>query len=262
LESGSRLSAAAPASADNLLPDSKLAVLFSRDGLYFQSFHDGFAKSFHASQPGRLNRERFREESRLSCFPVGPFLRNQPALLLLPDALELVHRGKASLQGQGHSLKWFCKRRTSTLSAAFRELLALHENISTLLAKREGKAAAHSLAAHALLATDPEFRYLESLRAAATELLARVPAQLTDPRSIFYFEPLASSVEAVQALTLNRFKEFALEHGGKWLGSKQAQAFFSHERPLTLVKEFSAAEALPLASMALSPRRFRTFKRP
>ncbi|MBS3062553.1 MAG: hypothetical protein J4203_01650 [Candidatus Diapherotrites archaeon] len=239
--------------AKNLLPDSLVFVRFQADFFYFQSVSEAFANRFHAARPGKENRLRFKLESSLHTLPIGPFSRNQVDAVPLPDAFELVRHGKAMLAEKEASLKWHCTRAPSGLAQELARLSRLEASLAQALSGLEQKTLSENkLAAQTALAAKPDYYYLSQARSCLSDLLAGIPRQLTDKRSAFYFEALAASLEAIQALAINQFKEFALARGGKWLGSRHSRAFFCHESPWALVKDFSLQHRLPLPALELN----------
>jgi hypothetical protein len=230
----------------NILPHSTARARFLSEGFYFESMVPGYARRFHATNPLGENRMRVMREFYLNYIPVGPFHRGQEAELLLCDALDLCGKGNAGLLDTAQ-LHWFCLKNESFLSAELRRLNSRIVSLSSQLAAEERAAfRQHNLRAERVLSGNLDFLFKKALHKTMKQMYCAVPMHLLDSKSRFFLKPLAESIEAVQALTLRRFGEVLKEHNGAILAVENAKALIRTEKPLSLAKEFSEREKIPL----------------
>jgi hypothetical protein len=230
----------------NVLPNSRVIARFLREGFYFESALPAYAGEFHRQNPLAHNRLRLQREFCLNYLPVGPFKRNQTAELLLCDAVKLCSAGSVELVDTA-ALHWFCLRRESFLSLRLRRLYSSAVSLSKQLAAEE-KAAfqKHGLVGNDVLANNLNFLFKDALRQILKRLYCSIPAHLTNPASTLFSRPLSDSIEALQGLTMHRFSELLRERNGRVLAVGSRSALVRTNEPMSLLKEFSKREKLPL----------------
>ncbi len=219
----------------NLYPDSMIEVIFSNDAVFYESSSQSFAKKFHNENPGKDSREQKKREFFMRSYPVGPFFKNQKALVPISDAKHLLETKKASL-GKNHSLSWFCRKNESMFS---KEITALNQKILVLT-----KSFDHSTAS---LAPTKDFKFWFSSAQidAYSKILSEIPFQLLNLNSKFFSHELASSIKSIQEATIHKFREFSEKKGYRVLHTDRKSAFIRGDASLTLVKSFSEELSLP-----------------
>jgi|GEM_PF-728003 len=238
--------------SNNLLPSSTIKVRFSEDNLYFESSSDSFAFEYHNSFPFKEERLSKKKEFCMNSFPIGPFFKEDSALVPLFDAKRLISEGKAVLvsskeeqnmessQTKLHSLNWFCKNKESFFSKEVRSTNSDLVNLRKQIDLSEGK----------LVQSEFSYFYYKSLYSAMKTILAQLPLQLTNSSSKFYSTELAKSIISVQEATLAKFKEFSESNGYRVLHAGKNNAFVKGFSSLKLAKDFSIQTKLPQPQIA------------
>lgn len=239
------------ASDDNILPHSKVRARALSDGLYFRSISQDYAVAFHSSSPFKDNRLRAKSEFYLNYIPVGPFYRGQEAELLLCDAMQLNEERKFEVL-DASTLRWFCQRKESFLSKWLRKMnksiVSLSREISVL---QKNALQAHGLLGEKRLEHNLDFLFKKELLEFRKEFYSSILWHLANPKSRFFSGKLAMAIGAVQALTICKFTEILEEQHGKLLHAGNASALVRTEKPMSLAKEFSQREKIPLLISAV-----------
>jgi len=238
--------------SNNLLPSSTIKVRFTEDNLYFESSSDSFAFEYHTKFPFKEERLSKKREFCMNSFPIGPFFKEDSALVPLFDAKRLILEGKAVLISSKevdsinsspsdlHSLNWFCKNKESFFSKEVRstnsDLTSLRKQIDLF----EGK----------LIQKEFSYFYYKSLYSAMKSILSQLPLQLTNSSSKFYSTDLAKSIISVQEATIAKFKEFSEINGYRVLHAGKNNAFVKGFSSLKLAKDFSVQTKLPQPQIA------------
>tara|TARA_Y100000310_G_scaffold342688_1_gene446934 strand:+ start:2647 stop:4041 length:1395 start_codon:yes stop_codon:yes gene_type:complete len=230
----------------NILPNSSVNGIFLAEAVYFESIVKSYAEQFHTSQPLKENRDKLTREFCLNYTPVGPFRRGQEAELLLCDALQLCTNDKVKIMNES-KLHWFCLKKESFISKELRRMNNSIVSLSERLLTIEKEALQeHMLFAQGKLSNDLDFVFNKAFIQALKLSYKGLPLHLTNQRSSFFQRRLAHSVETIQALTLHRFKTLVKENNGKLIRAEQASALVKTDQPMSLAKEFSKREKIPL----------------
>lgn len=235
----------------NLLPSSTIKVSFTEDNLYFESSSDSFANEYHNAFPFKEERLSKRKEFCMNSFPIGPFFKEDSALVPLFDAKRLILEEKAVLvsskeidsassPSELHSLNWFCKNKESFFSKEVRSANSDLLNLRKQIDLSEGK----------LVQNNFSYFYYKSLYSAMKTILAQLPLQLTNSSSKFYSTDLAKSIISIQEATIAKFKEFSESNGYRVLHAGKNNAFVKGFSSLKLAKDFSVQTKLPQPQIA------------
>lgn len=243
----------------NLLPSSMIKVRFLDDNLYYESCSESFAIDFHNNNALKDARLSKKKEFFLTSFPIGPFFKNDSALVPLMDAKRLISEGKASLVSSCafdpssqkdscvspvpsvHELNWFCLNKESFFSKEIRHSNALLFGLRKLIDLQQNDLFQNK---------DFSFLFFSALYKALSFSLANLPIQLTNPNSKFFSTSLAKSIVSVQESTIARFKEFSEKKGYRVLHANKNSAFIKGFSSLKLAKDFSAETSLPQPNIA------------
>lgn len=232
--------------ANNISPASLIEVEFQSEGFYIMESNDlDFSQEFHESMPGQQSRKSMQKEWHLNTVPIGPFQKNQKALIPLADFKKIdSNQIKPSGRSQWH---WFCQKKESFLS---QEINALNHEI-TLLGKKLEELEKKALKQFKLNSTKAlnesrEYFFIKRNKEKIAELLAFIPRHLFSSRSRFYSKEIARTIKVIQAQTLHEFKEFAFSQGEKMVQSANMKAFVKSDSPLALARQFSLKQRLPL----------------
>ncbi|MEI7961001.1 MAG: hypothetical protein WCI04_01580 [archaeon] len=243
--------------ANNLLPSSLIKVRFLDDNIFYESFSESFSFDFHNSNPAKDARVSKKKEFFLSSFPIGPFFKNDSALVPLMDAKRLIDEKKAVLvsskdvsQELGfleiaqiskntnpiHELNWFCKNKESFFSKEVRSSNSILFALRKVLDKFENN-----------LFLDYNFSnlFFSAVYRSLSFSLCELPNQLTNPNSKFFSTELAKSIVSVQESTISKFKEFSEKEGYRVLHANKNSAFVKGFSSLKLAKDFSSKTSLP-----------------
>lgn len=242
--------------ARNLLPSSMIKIQFKEDNLFFESSSSNFAMNFHNSMPFKDQRVSKRKEFFLNSFPVGPFFRDDFALVPLMDAKRLVEGEKAvlvsskqvlqsknssladnnSIPVSVHELNWFCLNKESFFSKevrlannklfAFRKVIDFFEK-DFVSQKSFG------------------YFYSKAMYSVLSQVLSELPSQLTNSNSKFFSTSLAKNIVSVQEATIAKFKEFSEKNGYRVLHAGKSFASVKGFSSLKLAKDFSEQTKLP-----------------
>ncbi len=229
----------------NILPSSLVSVEMQKDGFFFESCSKLFASSFHKSHKDKESRLRRKKEFFLKSIPVGPFFRNQKALVPLADAFRLREEGKAKIVSLKEAA-WFCLKKESLVSKAVFEL----NSVSNFAEKELDKVSLESVKQHKVLSLNAlsynlEYLLLESVSESASRLVSSLFKQLSSEKSGFYTESLCSAIQAIQYSVLDHFHSFAAEKKSNVI-LKENKVFLSSQKPNSLVKQFSQKQAILL----------------
>ncbi|MFH1256030.1 MAG: hypothetical protein V1494_01925 [Candidatus Diapherotrites archaeon] len=242
-------------SAHNVLPSSLVEVEFLSSGFFFNSFSEKFAREFHEKNASKNERLSFQNEWSMQSIPLGPFNEGARAQLLLPDALELEGKGAIRILS-GNALEWVCTKNESFLS---REINSLNSKISLLRrsveAMEKNASQGKTLFSLEQLSLDPDFFFKSKSLEAINSFLCIFPMHLLSPASRFFSEKIARALEAVQAETLFKFREFSKASGARCFSSSIFRAFVASDSALSLAQKFSREFALPAPAVVLRNRR-------
>ena len=233
-------------SKENVLPNSLAMVRFLSEGLYFKPAVPEFGMSFHSNNLLKENRARLKQEFCLPYLPVGPFSRGQESEIMLCDALTLSSEGKAELL-EKTELHWFCLKKEGFVS---KELVRMNRKmvlLSRQLEEFEKNAfQLHGLMAESILSTNPDFLLKRSVFGELRAIYCSVAKHLTNPKSRVFSLSLSNAVSAVQAETMSRFGKLLKEYNGRVLRTSHERALVRTEIPMSVAKEFSEREKLPI----------------
>jgi len=234
----------------NVLPNSRVSCSFTSEGFYFQSMVGAFAENFHATVPLKENRVRIMNEFYLNYVPIGPFKRGQRAELLLCDALKLCDSGKAELV-DAKKMHWFCLSNESAVSKELRRINRRIVSLSRQLSLDERNALQkHRLLAHSRLSNNLDFLLKKAFKNTLDGFYRLIPLHLASPGSRFFSPLLAESIDSVIFSTIQRFKDLLEERNARVISSNSQSALIRAENPMSLAKEFSEREKLPLLMSA------------
>ncbi|MBN2127462.1 MAG: hypothetical protein JW703_03675 [Candidatus Diapherotrites archaeon] len=230
----------------NLLPNSLIEVEFLSDGLMFSSFNPSFASSFHKSNPLMHARKKHQAEWGLEFPPLGPFMREERALIPLPDALNLLKEKKVKIIFDSSKLIWNCTKKNSFISSSFAELISLLNESEKLISSFNKKFIdSFALNYEKELSVSPEFAFLNFLQFSIDSLLEGIPFHLMSPFSRFYSGVLAESIDSLQNLILNEFKENLASNGARILFCSPEKALVQAKFPLSILRDFSLKSGFP-----------------
>ena len=229
----------------NMLPSSTVIVEFMADGIYYESKIDTWAREFHATQPGRKERERYARENFLHKEWVGPFFSGQNASIPIADARQLQETNLISGAWLPDNLLWFCMKNESALSATIireeKEIKRISEisqntrNISIIY---------NGLSFSSALEKDAEFSYFDILASEKSALLSQLPENILSPESGFYGPELAAAVMGIRESTMSLFRDFAEKKGFR-PSEKKGEFSLSPGNHLLLTKSFSEQFSVP-----------------
>jgi DNA polymerase elongation subunit (family B) len=233
--------------AKNLSPGSRVEVEFQASGIYiFNPVDPDWAAEMHGRLPGKEQRLAKQKEWSLASPPIGPFDRQTKLFLPLKDALDLVDQGSARLTGE-KQVAWFCQKKESFLS---KEIEGLNQEINLVgrsLDAFEQKALQEfGLLSDRALADDLNYYFTSRYKEKVGELLTFIPTHLFSSKSKFHSPELSRSIKALQKQTLDAFKHFTLEEGGKFVHADRGRAFVKSASGLSLVKKFSQEKLIPV----------------
>ncbi len=219
----------------NLLPSSLIEVEFLEDAFYYESTSQTFALDFHKTSPHKQNRLEKKKEFFMKIYPIGPFFKNQKAVLPLNDAKKLLDEKKVVL-GKKHSPSWFCQLNEGFLSKSIKKYNSKLFYFSKILSEHQNKL---------FTKNDSCFYFSMSSFKALNDLVQELPFLLMNPLSSFFSPLLASSILSVQEATLFKFKEFSEKKGYRILHLDKKKAFIRGFSSLSLAKSFSRENSLP-----------------
>ena len=233
-------------SKENVLPNSLVRTRFLSEGLYFKPAVSKFGAFFHSNNPLKENRAKLKQEFCLPYLPVGPFSRGQESEIMLCDALNLSSEGKAELVDK-IELHWFCLKKEAFVS---KELVRMNRkivHISRQLEELERNAfQLHGLMAENSLSTNPDFLLNKAILGELRAIYCSVAKHLTNPKSRVFSHSLSNAVSAVQAETMTKFGKLLKERNGRVLRTSQERALVRTKIPMSVAKEFSKREKLPV----------------
>ncbi|MDP6670741.1 MAG: hypothetical protein QGI60_02905, partial [archaeon] len=233
-------------SKENVLPNSLVRTRFLSEGLYFKPAVPKFGTFFHSNNLLKENRERRKQEFCLPYLPVGPFSRGQESEIMLCDALNLSSEGKAELLGKTE-LHWFCLKKEAFVS---KELVRMNRKIVFILRQLEelekNAFQLHGLMAEGTLSTNPDFLLKKAVLEEFRAIYCSVAKHLTNSKSRVFSPALSNAVSAVQAETMNKFGKLLKERNGRVLRTSQERALVRTQTPMSVAKEFSKLEKLPV----------------
>ncbi|MEK6959236.1 MAG: hypothetical protein AABW59_04285 [archaeon] len=218
-----------------IIPSSMIEVSFQENNYFFESSSNSFALGFHKLNPGREFRLMRQKENSLTIPPIGPFCKNQKALLLVNDAKRLLDEGAVTLE-KNHSMQWACTKKESFFSIEVQKSL---DELS-LFAKIVEKDSSNLFSKK-----DAGFFFAALKAEALNELLCELPLQLTNRNSKFFSPDLARAVISIQESTFSKFKEFSARNGYRVLHTDKKSAFIKGYSSLALAKKFSEELKIP-----------------
>ena len=232
---------------DNVSPASLLEVEFLSGGAYIYHPADpDWAVEIHQRLPDKQQRQAKQKEWCLENLPIGPFDRHAKIFVPAKNAFELEKDGTARSTGR-HQLSWFCQRKESFLS---REIVELNDQISAvgaLLESREKTAVQqYGVLAPRALEDDLDHFYASRFKEKLGELLTFIPTHLFSPKSRFFLPELSRSIKALQTQTLDSFKQFTQEEGGKFVHASRSKAFIKGDSGLSLAQKFGRQNLIPV----------------
>jgi len=243
--------------ARNLLPSSMIKIQFKEDNLFFESSSCSFAMNFHNSMPFKDQRVSKKKEFFLNSFPVGPFFKDDFALVPLMDAKRLVEGKKAVLVSSKqvlrnedssladnnnsfpvsvHELNWFCLNKESFFSKEVR--LA---NNKLFAFRRDNDFFEKDFVSQKSFG----YFYSKAMYSVLSQVLSELPSQLTNSNSKFFSTSLAKNIVSVQEATISKFKEFSEKNGYRVLHAGKSFASVKGFSSLKLAKDFSEQTKLP-----------------
>jgi hypothetical protein len=230
----------------NILPNSLIEAEFLSDGLFVFSFNPSFASKFHILNPLKNARKKHQLEWGLEFPPLGPFMRAEKALIPFNDALNLFNENKINIDFNLSKINWFCKKNNSFLVNLFIELNEIvsfcEEKISGL---KKFFLNSFGLNYEFELNSSSEFVFFEFLRFNSDFLLESIPFHLLSPFSRFYSSNLAESIDSVQNLVLNEFKQNLNEKGAKIVFVSPEKVLAQISAPLSILTDFSLKSGFP-----------------
>ena len=248
--------------ARNLLPSSLIKVRFNSDNVFFESSSDSYSMDYHNSRPFKEDRASKKREFFLNSYPIGPFFKDDSALVPLNDAKKLFEEGKAKIdenqlpQGEKspHELNWFCQNQESFFSKEVRMANLKMFLLAKEIAENEKELFFKNKFGH---------YYSKALYGAIGNLLSQIPTQLTSPNSKFFSTKLARSIVSVQEATISKFREFSEKNGYRVLQAGSAFATVKGFSSLKLAKNFSEQTKLPQPQIAsfTSREKTRTYRK-
>jgi len=235
--------------AENLLPNSLVEAKFSQSGFYFESFDQEFAQEFHEKNPLKENRLKRKKEFFLKTIPVGPFEESQRYRIPLNDAVKLLAKGEVKINGN-NSLKWFCMKKESFVSAELKELsnqlLLLDEKLKALEKK---SAIDFNLLSSKNLSKNINYLFFSESKKTIFSIMNHLPVHLLSPKSRFFSPDVAEAIKAIQSATIKNFSDFSREKGHKLVHSTNYRAFIESDNAFSLTKEFAEKEKIPLPNI-------------
>jgi len=230
----------------NILPSSKVEVRFKKNGLFFESKTENFARQFHEICAGKESRLQRQKEFFLQSPPIGPFDAGDKAVVPVSDALELCSSASAEITNNAADLHWFCRKQDGLLSKEFSALdkkivsaSASLEEKRLLALKRFGVFAENHLFCNA------EAMFLHQAIQALSRLLESIPVHLLSPSSRFYYKQLAMAFIAIQSIMLKNFRQLGNSLGAKAVPVGSGKCLLSSNHALSVSKEFSRTQRLP-----------------
>ena len=194
---------------------------------------------FYSQQVQKRMREFF-----LPTVPVGPFDRNEMAVVPLPDAVALCERGKARVVS-AHRLHWFCLRVESAIS---RNIVQLQKKISLLEKElqlyEKGFFKEYGLNAMQRLHSNADFLFKRTKLQFYSQLVAAIPLHLKSKGSVLFSKRLSDAVNAVESMILSNFKAFTQESGSRVV-LLDGNAMVKSDTPLSLIEQFSRLQRIP-----------------
>ena len=276
--------------AKNLLPSSRIMIKFTEDNTYYESSSKNFSINFHKNYPFKRERLTKKKEFFTSSIPIGPFFKDDKALIPLIDAKRLINQKKAilvssrenSFQNLEQINEFSQESNLEKLSGKkVDEFENNHSRINEQI-NRKSEANLHELNWFCLkkesffskeirrlnltlfflsktidennpsLFSRKNFSkiYSTSLHNSITSLLKELPNQLTNPNSKFFSPFLAKIIFSIQEATIARFKEFSENNGYRFLYASKNSAFVKGFSSLKLAKEFARETSLPQPRIA------------
>ena len=227
----------------NVLSSSFVKVKFLMDGVYFNSCSSVWANNFHNSMPFKEERSRRKKEYGYSVFPIGPFYRGDFHEVLLADANKLVDCKNAIIISDS-SLVWSCTKKQSAFSAGVDFLRGLLVSSDAGISKASSSAvASNGLFFSQVLASNPEYFYLASLKSNALSLLSSFPELLTRSDGAFFNHGLAFSVESINAGVLDNFESLALGSNSR-VNFRSSKVIVDSDSLLSVLNRFFGLYAL------------------
>ena len=199
--------------SDNLLQNSQVNVEFLKDAFYFDSTNADFAHCFHETHGLKDNRARRKKEFFLKHFPVGPFNRNQGAIIPLPDAAVLQKNSDAKIIGLKEK-NWFCTKKQGFVSKTIKELGKKSNTVEKSLEKNKGKNTTGKGIIECLeMEQDYYGELLREHKKTMDFFLHNLPAHLANSESRFYSKELASAIEAILGNALHAWDSLKEKQG-------------------------------------------------
>jgi len=230
----------------NILPNALVKVKFISNGIYFQSNNNFWAQEFHSSKPGKEERTRHKNEWVLNSIPVGPFFENDSELIPLADYKDLSEKRMVMLLEDNQIMKWFCRKKESTLSKIVnglnQRLIKLNDGMKE---KQKGLVRQSNLLAFQEVSSRSRVFYLKSYVLLIEELLNNIPKIISSSESEFFSEDLVEGFECIKNTVLKKFRSFAAKNGTKCIPLSSSRAFIESDSALKLLEDFSEEFDIP-----------------
>ncbi len=232
-------------SAANLLPNSLVRVKFISNGFYFQSCSNSWAKEFHRKTPGKSERLRHMEEWSLDSIPIGPFFEGDIEPIPLADCKELVENEKISMLSGNYALKWFCRKRESSLSLAVnqlnRQLIAVKNETEK---KQRNLIRQSNLLAYQETSSRSRTLYLGAYALLIGEIIEKIP-ELSAANSSLFSREMIEGIECIKYSILGKFRGFAARNGVKCIPLDSSRAYIDSDSALKFLEDFSEKFNIP-----------------
>ncbi len=219
----------------NVLPSSRIEIVFNEDYFFYESSSDAFALNFHKENDLKEKRLEKKKEFFMKMYPVGPFFSGQKEKVPLSDAKMLLDTGKVSLE-KNHLLQWFCTKKESFLSEEIRQINTMLFNSKQII---------ESVPELFLSTKKVGAYYTFFFSTALSEIASEIPFQLTNNFSRFSSYGIAKAILSIQEETLFQFKKFSEKKGYRILFSDRKNVFVKGFSSLALAKGFSKELSLP-----------------
>ncbi|MFH1586578.1 MAG: hypothetical protein ABID38_01835 [Candidatus Diapherotrites archaeon] len=242
-------------SAANLLPNSLVRVKFNSNGFYFQSCSNSWAEEFHGKNPGKSERISHMKEWSLDSIPAGPFFEGDIEPIPLADYRELSENGTLSLLSGNYALKWFCRKRESSLSIAVNGLNRQLIAVKTETEKKQRELIRQSnLLAYQEITSESRQIYLGSYALLIGEIIEKIPELAASNSSLFSRE-MIEGIECIKSSVLGKFRGFAAINGVKCIPLDSSRAYIDSDSALKFLENFSEKFSIPRPEI-LSHRKY------
>lgn len=189
----------------NTLSCSLVEVEFLKDGIYFISKDNDWAKNYHKSMPNQEKREMYKLTNKIRDIPIGPFFRRINCQIPLSDAIALANAGDAKIleNSTNHQLSWFCKRKESFVSEIIksidRRIKNIEKSINISTDINYSKPTLDSC-----LNKNPGFLQYITEYSLLNDLLEEIPKFMLNQNTKFYDKSVANAIKSIKIDTFSR----------------------------------------------------------